>query len=72
MKKEVFYTGWVWKHHISEHFYNGTNPIKGVGAGKGATIFLDYNKMVEYLKKDGREWCVAKIYIDRQRKRRSL
>jgi|TARA_R110000751_G_scaffold15422_4_gene50027 hypothetical protein len=53
----------VWKHHISEHFKDGTLTTDG-GAGVGGTVFMDYEKMVEYLKKDGREWYVAELEVD--------
>lgn len=52
------YTGKAWKHHISEHF-KGTDIENGAGAG--GTIFLDYDRMIEYLKKDGRAWHVAEL-----------
>jgi hypothetical protein len=53
----------VWKHHISEHFKDGTLTTDG-GAGVGGTVFIDYEKMMEYLKKDGREWYVAELEVD--------
>jgi hypothetical protein len=54
-----FYTGKAWKHHIASDFQNGM-PTSG-GAGKGGTIFLDYYKMLDYLKKDGRDWYIAEL-----------
>ena len=61
--KPVLYTGIAWKHHISEHFENGSCPTHPNGAGKGATIFTDYNKMLDYLKADGRHWHVAELKL---------
>jgi hypothetical protein len=58
MKK--LYTGMAWKHHISEHF---ENYEEFGGAGKGGTIFIDYNKMLNYLKEDGRNWHIAELNL---------
>jgi len=59
----LLYDGLAWKHHIAEHFENGTCPIHPNGAGKGATIFTNYQKMIDYLKKDGRRWYVAELKL---------
>ena len=59
----VLYTGLCWKHHISEHFENGLCPTSPNGAGKGGTVFTDYSKMIEYLKKDGRRWHIAELEL---------
>jgi len=53
----------VWKHHISEHFENGNIPLSA-GAGAGGTVFTNYNKMLEYLKRDGRDWHVTELEVD--------
>lgn len=53
----------AWKHHISEHFEDGGTPTSPNGAGAGGTIFLDYDKMICYLKEDGREWHVAELEV---------
>ena len=58
MKK--LYTGLAWKHHISEDFND--NNISN-GAGKGGTIFIDYEKMLNYLKEDGRNWHIAELNL---------
>lgn len=58
---ETRYTGKAWKHHISENFENGKNPVHPNGAGPGATIFLDYEMMKEYLINDGRKWHIAEL-----------
>lgn len=55
------YTGRAWKHHISEHFNDSDSD--GNGAGAGGTIFLDYDKMLKYLKSDGRKWHVAELCL---------
>ncbi len=54
----------AWKHHIAEHFENGSVNW-GAAAAAGATIFLDYDFMIQYLKKDGRRWCVAELSIEK-------
>lgn len=64
--KPVLYAGLAWKHHISEHFENGDYPTHPNGAGKGATVFTDYNKMIDYLKKDGRRWHVAELKLQNE------
>ncbi len=51
----------VWKHHISSDFKDGIS--RNNGAGNGATVFLDYQKMIEVLKKDGRKWSVAELKV---------
>ena len=53
----------AWKHHIAQHFEDGDLSTDG-GAMKGSTIFTDYNKLLEYLKKDGRDWYVAEIEVE--------
>lgn len=60
---EVKYiSGKAWKHHISENF--SKNKSLKNGAGKGGTIFLNYEKMIEYLKKDGRDWHIAELELN--------
>lgn len=60
----VLYKGFAWKHHLAEDFENGTCPTHPNGAGKGSTIFTDYDKMLRYLKRDGRRWYVAELVLD--------
>lgn len=55
------YTGKAWKHHVSDHFTSADSD--GNGAGAGGTIFLDYAKMLQYLKADGRKWHVAELCL---------
>ena len=62
----VLYAGLAWKHHISEDFESGNCPLHPNGAGKGATIFINYEKMIEYLKKDGRRWHVAELLLENE------
>lgn len=59
----IKYSGKAWKHHISSDFENGKIPTHPNGAGKGATIFIEYEKMIEYLKKDGRRWHIAELEL---------
>lgn len=54
----------AWKHHIAEHFIENPSLIKNNGAGKDATIFLDYQKMVEYLNKTDTAWYIAEIEVE--------
>lgn len=55
----------VWKHHISEHFKPiGDIPCHPNGGGKGGTVFLDYETMLQYLKNDGREWHIAELNVN--------
>lgn len=62
MSKKKF-SGLAWKHHV----YNGTDDYKNYsGAGKGATIFTNYMKMINYLQEDGREWVVCLLKLDGQ------
>ena len=49
------YTGIAWKNHIASDFEEGLSPAHPNGAGKGGTIFFDYEFMVSYLKKNGKE-----------------
>lgn len=65
MSKELFenpiesmFSGKAWKHHLTKQVKEWYE-----GAGKGATIFLDYDFMVKYLKEDGREWSVAELEL---------
>ena len=64
--KIVLYTGLAWKHHIADDFENGNIPTKPNGAAKGGTIFVDYKKMLEYLKSDGRRWYVAELKLENE------
>ena len=58
---EIKYSGVSWKHHISKDFENRISTQGG--AGKGGTIFTDYEKMIKYLKKDGRKWHIAELKL---------
>lgn len=62
----MIYSGIAWKHHIAEHFVNGIIPTHPNGAGKGGTIFIDYEKMVKYLKEDGRDWYIAELNLENE------
>ena len=61
MTETKLYTGKAWKHHISKHFDEGSMPTSPNGAGKGGTVFIDYEKMIEYLTEDGRNWHIAEL-----------
>jgi hypothetical protein len=54
----------AWKHHISEHFEPiGFIPCHPNGGGKGGTIFLNYQTMIEYLKNTEMDWHVAELNV---------
>lgn len=60
------FTGIIYKHHISEHFESGECPLFPNGVGKGGTVFLDYNFMIDYLKKTNKKWHIAKIELNNE------
>lgn len=52
----------VWKHHIAEDYEKNGVPTLGNGVGVGGTVFLDFNRMVDWLKQnDKRAFYVAPI-----------
>ena len=53
----------AWKHHIAENFETGKSPLHPNGAGKGATILLNYHKMLEYLLTTKRRWYICEIEV---------
>ena len=53
----------VYKHHLSENILSGKTPIDG-GIGRNATVFMDFDYMKMYLKKDGRKWYYCEADID--------
>jgi hypothetical protein len=55
----------IYKHHLSENIEKRKTPING-GIGKSATVFINFDYMVAYLKKDGRRWhyCEAEVDIN--------
>lgn len=53
----------VWKHHIAEHFEDGT-VLTDASPAIGSTVFTNYNSMVNYLKRDGRRWYIAELDVD--------
>lgn len=55
----------VFKHHISKDFEENPSLVMNNGAGAGATVFTDYNKMLAYLKTDGRSWHVAPLEVEK-------
>jgi len=59
------YTGICWKHHVAEHFNNETIK-KHTSAGKGATVFTNYEKMLKYLKDDGRKWYICELELNNE------
>lgn len=68
-KSEItLYSGTAWKHHVAEDFERKINPAKTFpnGVMTGGTIFTNFDKMVEYLKKDGRDWYIAKLTLNKE------
>lgn len=55
----------AWKHHVSSDFEPvGNFPVHPNGPGAGATIFLDYDFMIDYLATDGRQWHVCEFQCE--------
>jgi len=54
----------VYKHHVSKHFKKGISRNNGVG--EGGTVFLDFNKMKDYLRADGRKWSIAILNMNKE------
>jgi len=52
----------VYKAHIAEHFISGSVKLDA-GVGKGGTVFLNYNTMLERLWDDSRGWYYACITV---------
>lgn len=61
--KGIYYTGKAWKHHRAEDFEKDPSLIYPNGVGKGGTIFLDYNKMIQYLKMIGGHWYICELIL---------
>ena len=61
------FTGKAWKHHSAANFTKEENPSPRHpnGAGKGGTIFIDFNAMIDYLEADGREWYIAELDLNK-------
>ncbi len=52
----------LWKHHVSEHFPSGYTPKGRIdGAGVGGHMQENLAQLIEYLRKEGRQWSIAKI-----------
>lgn len=55
----------VWKHHIAESFERNPSLVEGNGAGKGGTVFTDYEKMKEWISRnDSRKFYAAPIMVE--------
>lgn len=54
----------IWKHHIAEHFENGTLTQDNASAAAGSTVFTDYDGMIEYLKRTRQRWYIAELEVD--------
>ena len=55
----------AWKHQIAEHFEDGTLTTDAFPA-LGSTVFTNYEKMVSYLRKDGRRWYIAELEVNEE------
>lgn len=54
----------VWKHHIAEHFEDGTLTTDNASAVAGSTVFTDYDSMTSYLERTGQRWYAAELEVD--------
>ncbi len=54
----------IWKHHTAEHFENGTLTQNNALAAAGSTVFVDYDAMIEYLKRTRQRWYIAELEVD--------
>ena len=59
-----FYSGPAWKHHLSADFENHPELLKNNGAGEGATVFINYQFMLNYLKRTGKKWHIARLELN--------
>lgn len=56
---------YAWKHHVSSDFQPaGPVPLHPNGPAAGATVFLDYDYMIDWLEIDGREWHVCEFQCE--------
>ena len=53
----------VWKHHIAEHFEDGSCSKNATILSKG-TVFTNYDKMLFYLYKTNKRWYIAELEVD--------
>ena len=53
----------VWKHCWAGHFLNGTCKRDATILSRG-TVFTDYDSMLLYLHKTGRDWYIAELDVD--------
>jgi len=56
----------AWKHHISQHFIDDPSLLSKNGPAAGATIFLDYQFMKEFLLRDGRDWHICEFEVEEE------
>lgn len=49
----------LWKHHVSKDFPDGRSPNSG--AGNGGHLHEDLGALIDYCRKDGREWSLARL-----------
>ncbi len=49
----------LWKHHVSKDFPSGRQENSGVG--EGGLLHEDLGKLIDYCRKDGRDWSIARI-----------
>lgn len=63
VSKIDIFTGKAWKHHKASNFISGSSQPHPNGAGAGGTIFLDYERMLEYFGSDVAQWWVCELEL---------
>mgnify|MGYP001464994923 FL=1 len=53
----------VWKHHVADHFEDGSCSRNATILSKG-TVFTNYDEMLFYLYKTGNRWYIAELEVD--------
>ena len=54
----------VYKHHISSHFEEDPTLLHNNGAGRGGTVFLNFQKMLERLSKSQQDWHYCELDVE--------
>lgn len=51
----------LWKNHLSELFDDGRGSGKNAGIPQTSHMHSNLKSLIDYCKKDGREWSFAKV-----------